>query len=43
MDIVFVSYNSERWIENCFTSIRKSEFDLKTVSIYVVDNGSKDH
>ena len=42
MDIVFVSYNSEKWIEKCFASIRESDYDLKTVSIYVVDNGSTD-
>lgn len=42
MDIVFVSYNSEKWIEGCFTSIRKSNYNLKKISIYVVDNGSTD-
>lgn len=42
MDLVFVSYNSEKWIENCFASIMQSEYNLKSVSIYVVDNNSTD-
>ncbi len=43
MDIIYVSYNSEKWIENCFTSVMKSKYDLKTISIYVVDNNSTDN
>ena len=43
MDIIYVSYNSEKWIEKCFDSVLKSNFDLKTVSIVVVDNHSTDH
>lgn len=42
MDIIYVSYNSEKWIEKCFDSVLKSNFDLKTVSIVVVDNHSTD-
>ena len=42
MDLVYVSYNSKKWIENCFASVMKSEYDLKKVSIIVVDNSSKD-
>lgn len=42
MDIIYVSYNSEKWIEKCFDSVLKSKYDLKKVSIYVVDNGSAD-
>ena len=43
MDIVYVSYNSEKWIEKCFASLLRSDYDLKLVKIYVVDNGSTDH
>ncbi len=43
MDIVYVSYNSEKWIQACFTSLLQSEYDLKKVHIYVVDNASSDH
>ncbi len=43
MDIIYVSYNSEKWIEKCFDSVLKSNFDLKMVSIVVVDNHSTDH
>lgn len=42
MDLVYVSYNSEKWIEKCFASVLNSGYDLKKVSIYVVDNGSTD-
>lgn len=41
-DIVFVTYNSEKWIEGCFKSIVKSEYDLSNISIIVVDNNSGD-
>ena len=43
MDLIYVSYNSEKWIENCFTSVMQSRYDLKSVSIYVVDNKSTDN
>lgn len=42
MDIIFVSYNSQKWIKKCFDSILKSNYDLKNVSIFVVDNKSTD-
>lgn len=42
MDLVYVSYNSEKWIEKCFESILKSNYDLKQVSVIVVDNNSSD-
>lgn len=42
IDIVFVTYNSERWIEDCIASISASHFDLKQISLYFVDNASSD-
>jgi GT2 family glycosyltransferase len=42
LDIVFVAYNSEKWIEGCFESIIKSEYNLKDISVIVVDNYSSD-
>lgn len=42
LDILMVTYNSERWIESCFASIRRSHYDLRKVSVYVVDNCSSD-
>lgn len=42
MDLVYVSYNSEKWIDKCFASVMRSEYDLKSVSIYAVDNASSD-
>ena len=37
MDLVYVTYNSSRWIDNCFASIMKSDYDLKKVNVFVVD------
>ena len=42
MDLIYVSYNSEKWIERCFESVLKSDYDLKKISIFVVDNNSTD-
>lgn len=41
-DIVYVAYNSEKWIEKCFESLTKLKYDLKKINIYVVDNNSTD-
>ncbi len=43
LDLIYVSYNSEKWIKQCFDSITKSDYDLNKISIYVVDNASKDN
>lgn len=43
MDIVYVAYNSEKWTDRCFSSLLNSDYDLKNVNIYVVDNASTDH
>ena len=42
MDIVYVSYNSEKWIEKCFSSLEKSDVDLKKLHVWVFDNHSSD-
>lgn len=42
IDIVYVTYNSEKWIENCFASLARSDCDLEKVHVYVVDNASTD-
>lgn len=42
LDLVYVTYNSEKWVENCFHSLLESDFDLKNVSVYVTDNASSD-
>ena len=42
IDIVFVTYQSEKWIENCIRSIAASDYDLKNVNLYFVDNASTD-
>ena len=43
MDIIYVSYNSEKWIGKCFGSLLKSEYDLKKINVRIVDNASTDH
>lgn len=43
MDIVYVTYNSENWIQKCFSSYKNNYYDLKKVNIYVVDNNSNDN
>lgn len=42
LDIVFVTYQSEKWIENCIRSIVASNYDLRRVNLYFVDNASTD-
>jgi GT2 family glycosyltransferase len=41
-DIVYVSYNSAKWIDKCFESWLKIDYDLKNINIIVVDNNSTD-
>lgn len=43
MDLIYVAYNSEKWIDGCFDTLMKSEYDLKDIFVYVVDNASKDN
>ena len=42
-DIIYVTYNSEKWISGCFHSWLKADYDLKKINIYVVDNNSTDN
>lgn len=41
-DVVYVTYNSEKWIEKCFVAWLNADFDLKKINIYIVDNNSTD-
>lgn len=41
-DIVYVTYNSAKWIEQHITSLLKSDYDLHKVHLFFVDNGSSD-
>ena len=43
LSIIYVTYNSAKWIEACFASVMRSDYDLKKLSIYVVDNASTDN
>ena len=42
-DIVFVTYNSEKWLEGCIKSILNSDYDLKNISLLFCDNNSSDN
>ena len=42
MDIIYVAYNSEKWIGKCYKSLQCSDYDLKKLNIFVVDNNSAD-
>lgn len=43
MDLVYVAYNSQKWIRRCFESVVASHYDMKKIHIYVVDNASTDN
>lgn len=43
IDIIYVTYNSSKWIENNMDAILKSNYDLKKLNIYIVDNASTDN
>lgn len=43
IDLVYVSYNSEKWIEKCFESLLQVDYDIKNICVYVVDNCSSDN
>ncbi len=42
-DVIFVTYNSSKWIENCFNSFLKIGDVLNRLNIVVVDNSSTDN
>lgn len=42
LDITFVTFNSEKWIDQCLDSIIKSDYDLSNVSLLFCDNNSSD-
>ncbi len=44
LDIIIVTYNSEKWLKECIKSIENQKnFDLSKVNIYFIDNKSKDN
>ncbi|MEW9673279.1 glycosyltransferase family 2 protein [Ammoniphilus sp. 3BR4] len=42
LDIILVSFNSEKWIENCLSSIEKVNYPLRNIYLTFVDNNSRD-
>lgn len=43
IDIIMVSYNSNKYIQGCIDSILTSKYNLKNVGIYIYDNNSSDN
>lgn len=44
LDIIIVTYNSEKWLKECIESIENQKnFDLSKINIYFIDNKSKDN
>ena len=42
IDLVYVTYNSEKWIETCINSLIDSDFELRKINVFFVDNKSCD-
>ena len=42
IDIIFVTYNSEKWVKTCFESFLAQSYPLELIHIFVVDNASTD-
>jgi len=42
IDIVFVTYNSSKWIDDCFGSYAQSLYPCEAIHVIAVDNGSTD-
>lgn len=42
LDIIFVTFNSSKWIDKCLDSILKSDYNLKKVNLVFFDNNSSD-
>lgn len=43
IDLVYVTYNSEKWINQCFNALLNQKYDLKKIHVYVIDNASTDN
>ena len=44
LDIVIVTYNSEKWLNGCIESIEKQEgIQLEDINLFFVDNNSKEY
>lgn len=43
IDIVYVTYNSEKWIRKSIESLIHSKFDISQINVVVVDNASNDN
>lgn len=42
LDIIYVTYNSQKWIQKCFESVVQSNYPTDKLNIFVVDNASQD-
>lgn len=42
MDLIYVAYNSKKWLDGCFKTLLETDYDKKKLNIYIVDNKSTD-
>lgn len=42
IDIIIVTFNSEKWVLNCLSSIENQQYPLENINLIVVDNNSCD-
>jgi GT2 family glycosyltransferase len=42
LDLVFVTYNSEKWVAPCLASLARSRYPLQDINIFIHDNASTD-
>ena len=42
LDLVFVTYNSEKWVAPCLASLARSRYPLQDINIFIYDNASTD-
>ncbi|MFJ5285027.1 glycosyltransferase family 2 protein [Pseudomonas sp. NPDC088429] len=43
IDVSIVTYNSEKWVEGFFESLRSQDYPCTKLNIFIVDNGSSDN
>ncbi|MEC0245085.1 glycosyltransferase family 2 protein [Paenibacillus chitinolyticus] len=42
IDIILVTYNSQKWIDKCLNSVANCLYDIKKLNIFIIDNKSSD-
>ncbi|MFE4712012.1 glycosyltransferase family 2 protein [Paenibacillus sp. NPDC056722] len=42
LDIIIVTYNSEKWVEKCIGSISRCHYPKEKLNLFIIDNASSD-